>query len=475
MPGIIPTVALFSPLNCRQQRSSPMDEPGRVLFVDDETHIRNAARQTLELAGYEVTGFSAAEPALAEVARDFPGILVSDIKMPGMSGLTLMEQALQVDQDLPVILITGHGDIAMAVDAMRRGAYDFIEKPYDPERLSDVVRRGLEKRRLTLENRTLRRELEAQSAPGPRLIGRTPAMHRLRELIHRVADTDADVLILGETGTGKELVARSLHEQSRRRQGHFVAVNCGAVPDNLIESELFGHEAGAFTGARSRRIGKLEHASGGTLFLDEIESMPLAQQVQLLRSLQERTVTRLGANEPVAVNLRVVAATKVDLREAGQQGEFREDLYYRLNVVTIEIPPLRERRDDIPLLFQHFALTASYRYQREAPPLESERLSALMAHDWPGNVRELRNVAERYVLLGANYAFDIDRVMGESEATGETSLREQVDSFERSLIEQELQAQGGSIVRATEALGLPRKTLYDKMRKYGLDRRQFKS
>ncbi len=451
-----------------------MSEAGPVLFIDDEAHIRDAARQTLELTDTEVECFDHAETALNRISADFPGIVVCDIKMPRMDGLTFMERALAVDRDLPVVLVTGHGDIAMAVGAMRDGAYDFLEKPYSPETLTEVVRRALDKRALTLENRNLRRELEAQSAPGPRILGGTPAMQRLRALIRQVADTDADVLILGETGTGKEMVARALHEQSRRNSRNFVAVNCGAVPEQLIESELFGHEAGAFTGARGRRVGKLEHASGGTLFLDEIESMPPSLQVRLLRALQERSIERLGSNSPIPLDLRVVAATKTDLREASDDGDFREDLYYRLNVVSLHIPPLRERREDIPLLFQHFALVAGARYEREAPPIDSDQLSVLLAHDWPGNVRELRNAAERYVLLGENHGYDLDRLVSVGSSEAPMSLREQVESFEKSLIEQQLQASRGNLSEATEALGIPRKTLHDKVRKYGLDRRQFR-
>ena len=337
-----------------------------VIFIDDEKHIRIANGQTLELAGYQVQVMERAEAALSLLSHGWPGVVVCDLKMPGMGGMEFLEQAHAIDHDLPVILITGHGDIAMAVKAIRAGAYDFIEKPFAADHLVETVKRALDKRALTLENRCLRQELEAHSAPGPRIIGRTPVMQRLRSTIAQVADTDADVLIFGETGTGKELVARSLHEHSRRREHNFVAVNCGAVPENLIESELFGHESGAFTGAKGRRVGRFEHANQGTLFLDEIESMPMAVQIHLLRVLQERVVERLGSNELVPLNLRVVAATKVDLKTAGERGEFREDLYYRLNVVTLEIPPLRDRREDIPLLFHHFLLVAGARYEREA-------------------------------------------------------------------------------------------------------------
>ena len=450
-----------------------MSEPTPVLFIDDEAQIRMGARQTLELAGLAVECHEAAEPALERLDSGFPGIAVCDIRLPGIDGLEFLRRALAVDRDLPVILVTGHGDIAMAVGAMREGAYDFLEKPYSPERLTEVVRRALDKRSLTLENRTLRRELQARGADTGRILGQSPAVQRLRTLIGQVADSDADVLILGETGTGKELVARALHEQSQRRDQPLVAVNCGALPESLIESELLGHEAGAFTGARGRRIGKLEHASGGTLFLDEIETMPLSLQVRLLRVLQERRLERLGSNRAVELDLRVVAATKVDLLDAAQRGDFRADLYYRLNVVTLEIPPLRDRREDIALLFRHFALLAGNRLQREVDPPTPALLSALMAHDWPGNVRELRNAAERYVVLGGDDRVGLDSLFRGGATVRGPDLREQVEGFERSLIEQELKAQGGNISRATRALGLPRKTLHDKMRKYGLDRRAF--
>jgi two-component system C4-dicarboxylate transport response regulator DctD len=447
-----------------------------VIFIDDEKHIRIANTQTLELAGYAVQDFGRAEKALTQVSMDWPGVIVSDIKMPGLNGLELLQRVQEIDRDLPVILITGHGDIEMAVQSIRQGAYDFIEKPFPAERLMDSVRRAQDKRALTLENRSLKRELEAQSVPGPRIIGRTPPMQRLRATIAQLADTGADVLIFGETGTGKELVARSLHEYSQRREKKFVAVNCGAISDSLIESELFGHEAGAFTGASQQRIGKFEYADGGTVFLDEIESMAMPVQVHLLRVLQERCIERLGANRIIPLDFRVVAATKADLKSAAEAGDFREDLYYRLNVVTLEIPPLRERREDIPLLFHHFLLLANARYGCEAPAPTPEQVVALLAHQWPGNVRELRNVAERYVLLGASCQYDLDELLqsGAGEI-GELSLPAQVECFERSIIEQSLVHQRGSIKGVMESLGVPRKTLYDKMQKYGLDKRWYKS
>ncbi|QJQ97725.1 sigma-54 dependent transcriptional regulator [Halomonas sp. PGE1] len=441
-----------------------------VMIIDDEPHLRITAGQTLELAGYAPEPHASAEAALEQLAPDFPGVVVSDIRMPGMDGMALLREVRLRDPDLPVILITGHGDISTAVEAMREGAWDFLEKPFAAERLVEVVRRGVEKRRLSLENRELKAELEAQqSALGPRLVGRTPAIQRLASMVQRISQVEADVLLFGETGAGKDLVARAIHERSRRAPRPFVAINCGAVPESTIESELFGHEKGAFTGAVERRIGKFEHADGGTVFLDEIESMPLSLQVKLLRVLQERSVERLGSNVPVPLDIRVIAATKVDLKAAAEAGEFREDLYYRLNVVTLPIPPLRERREDIPLLFQHFAVVAANRSGLEAPPLDAAGISALLAHDWPGNVRELRNLAERYVLLGAAFDYRLQALLegAESEA-GELPLPQQVELFEKSLIDQALARQRGRVTEVAEQLGLPRKTLYDKLRKYGL-------
>ena len=443
-----------------------------VFFIDDEQDLRLANEQTLHLAGFAVSLFEKAEDALPKLDTDWPGVVVCDIRLPGIDGLSFLQQTQQLDADLPVILITGHGDISMAVDAMHQGAYDFIEKPFSADRLVDTVRRALEKRRLTLENRNLKHALEAQDVLGPRIIGKTRVMQQLRNTISQLADTDADILLLGETGTGKELVARSLHEQSPRRDKNFVAVNCGAIPENLIESELFGHEQGAFTGAETQRIGKFEYANSGTLFLDEIESMPLPAQVRLLRVLQERSLERLGSNTTIPLHIRVIAATKIDLRAAADRGEFREDLYYRLNVVTLELPALRERREDIPLLFQHFLLVASARYGKEAPAMPDNVSQSLMTFNWPGNVRELRNAAERFVLLGDGCGLHMeDNTLQPCEPM---TLPEHVEAFERALIEQALAESGGVIKDTMERLGLPRKTLYDKMQKYGLDKTAFK-
>jgi two-component system C4-dicarboxylate transport response regulator DctD len=449
------------------------DKP-KVLFVDDEPSVREANAQTLDLAGFEVRTFARAEDLLADLPPDWSGVVISDIRMPGMDGLHLLRRLQADDPDLPVVLVTGHGDVAMAVQAMREGAYDFIEKPFSVERLVDTARRAVGRRVLSLENRQLRRELEMQSAPGPRIVGNAPAIKRLRDTIARIADIDADVLILGETGTGKELVARSLHEHSVRREHNFVPVNCGAIPENLIEAELFGHESGAFTGAKGQRIGRFEHAHKGTLFLDEIESMPLPVQVHLLRVLQERSIERLGSNKAIPLDLRVVAATKLDLKGLGEQGSFREDLYYRLNVVALEVPPLRERLEDIPLLFQHFMLVAGARYGLEAPVPGPDQIRALLCYRWPGNVRELRNVADRYVLLGDQLAYDIERMLNGGGQEPALTLPQQVECFEKSVVVQQLAIHKGSIKDTMASLGVPRKTLYDKMKKYGLDKNQYK-
>ncbi|MBT3057586.1 MAG: sigma-54 dependent transcriptional regulator [Candidatus Thiodiazotropha sp.] len=444
-----------------------------VYFIDDEIDLRLANEQTLELAGFQVKVFEKAEEVLKLVNDQTSGIVVSDIRLPGIDGLALLQRLQQMDATLPIILITGHGDISMAVDAMHKGAYDFIEKPFSAERLVDTVRRALEKRRLVLENRTLKSELDAENTLGPRIIGKTPAIKALKKAINQLADTAADILLMGETGTGKELMARSLHEHSQRRAKNFVAVNCGAIPENLIESELFGHEKGAFTGAQALRVGKFEYANQGSVFLDEVESMPLPAQVRLLRVLQERSLERIGSNESIELDIRIIAATKVDLKAAAERGEFREDLYYRLNVVTLDLPPLRERREDIPLLFQHFLLVAAARYGKVAPAIPGNINQKLMAFNWPGNVRELRNVAERFVLLGDECGLQLDENSTITPCIPMT-LPEHVEAFERAMIEQALAESGGVIKKTMDLLGLPRKTLYDKMQKYGLDKRLYK-
>jgi len=437
----------------------------RVLFVDDEAALREAASQSLMLADIEVETLGDPDAALARIARQFDGILVTDIRMPGMDGVTLMTRALEIDPDLPVILVTGHGDIELAVSAMRDGAYDFLEKPYAPARLVASVERALDKRRLTLENRVLRREVGRRDAIEVRLTGRSAAMVNLRAELRAVAATEADVLITGETGSGKEVAARALHRGSSRANGPFVAINCAALPEGLIESELFGHEAGAFAGAVRARVGKFEYARGGIVFLDEIDSLPLPLQGKLLQVLESREITRLGSNETVPLDIRVLAAAKTDLLDAAKTGDFRSDLLYRLNVVTLRMPALSERRDDIAALFSQLCQEAAARYKRPAQDVPGAVLASLAAREWPGNVRELRNMAERYVL-----GLDLELGPVEDEPQG---LAAAMADQEKAVIAATLSAQGGSLKATYEALQISRKALYEKMQRHGLNRAQF--
>jgi two-component system C4-dicarboxylate transport response regulator DctD len=439
-----------------------------VYLIDDEDHLRTALAQSLELAGLEVAAFSNGHDAIAAIDDDADGVVVSDILMAGLSGLQVFERLQAADPDLPVILMTGHGDVPMAVKAIRAGAYDFIEKPFSPNRLIETVRRALEKRSLVLEVRRLRRSLDAIDNLDTVIVGCSDGMVRLREQLLAFAQADADVLIYGETGTGKELVARSLHERSSRRDSNFVSINCGALPEMVIESEFFGHEAGAFTGASKVRVGKFEYASGGTVFLDEIESMPRDMQIRLLRVLQERTVVRLGSNREIPVDVRIVAATKEDLGVASAEGRFRQDLYYRLDVLKLEIPPLRERARDIPLLFAHFADQAAVRLNRTSPQLSPLQAASLQQRDWPGNVRELQNAALRFV-MGLDPGFSTaPGGAGMAAVQPQQPLAVQMADFERQVIAATLEANGGSLKATYEALGISRKTLYDKMQRFGL-------
>ncbi len=441
----------------------------RAVFIDDDDELLRANAQTLKLHGIAVDAHASARSALPALTRDFDGVVVSDIRMPDMDGLQLFQRLREIDPDIPVILITGHGDIATAVQCMRDGAYDFLAKPYAADRLITAIMHAAEKRHLVLENRRLREAAFAVEADEVPFIGATPAMQRIKQTLRHIADADVDVLVEGETGTGKEVVATALHRLSRRRHRALVAINCGALPESVIESELFGHEPGAFTGAQKKRIGRIEHASGGTLFLDEIESMPLAVQVKLLRVLESRQITPLGSNEVRNLDLRVVAATKEDLGNPAIRAKFREDLFYRLNVVTIRIPPLRERREDIPLLFAHYLGHASRRFQRDIPEMPASIKQHVMTHDWPGNVRELAHFAERVVLGVLNTPAPPAATAADAGA----SLPERMERFEAQLIRETLQAHQGDIKATLESLGIPRKTFYDKLQRHGIDRQQY--
>ena len=432
----------------------------RIILVEDDEDVRIGNVQALELAGFTVQSFATAEQAHPHIHASLPAIVLCDVKLPGKSGISWLHEIREIDAELPVILVTGHGDIAMAVNAMRDGAYDFIAKPFPSDYLVSVVRRATDRRQLSLQVQQLRDQLDNRQGIEVTLIGRSAQIERVRRSVLQLAATTADVVIYGETGTGKDVVARCLHTHSKRRHANFVPLNCGGLPEALIESELFGHEAGSFTGAIGSRVGKFEFANGGTLFLDEIECMPLPVQTKFLRALQERSIERVGSNKPIAVDCRVVAASKEDLKVMSERREFRADLYYRLGVAFIELPPLRERREDIPLLFEHFTLAAATRYGRPAPMLSSSYLADLMGHQWPGNIRELRNVADRFVLgilengIAANSA---------SAATSSCSLPQQIEHFERAMISDELLRRHGDVTATARALGVPKQTLYDKM------------
>jgi len=436
----------------------------KVLIVEDDPDVLLGCEQALELEGFVTQGAGSSEKALKLIRAELPGLIISDVRLPGKDGMALMREVLALDSELPVVLITGHGDVALAVQAMKSGAYDFVEKPFTPDYLVDVARRALEKRQLTLEVRKLRHQLLDKDRLEVRIIGNSLGIERIRTLVKELGDTQAPVLINGETGTGKELVARCLHECSARRDAHFVAINCGGLPETLVESELFGHEAGAFTGATKRRIGKIEYANGGTLFLDEIESMPMSVQIKLLRVLQEHTLERLGSNASVSVDCRIIAATKEDLGRLSEAGRFRADLYYRLNVASILLPALRERREDVPLLFEHFVQQASINHKRAVPLIHATKLQTLMAYAWPGNVRELRNVADRCVLgIEAGFPPFAERYQMET-----VSLHQAVESFERAMIVDALRRNEHNLSQAAQVLQIPKTTLHDKMKKFGL-------
>jgi len=436
----------------------------RVLLIDDEEEMRRSTAQALELSGLDVATFSSTERVLELVGYAFAGVVVSDIRMPGMDGMTLLQRIREVDHEVPVILVTGHADVQLAVSAMRAGVYDFIEKPFAAQHLAGIARRAMERRALVLDNRRLRAVAGKRDDIEARLPGRTQVMVDLRYRLRAIGAADADTLIIGETGVGKEVVARAMHDISARASKPFIAINCAALPENLIESELFGHEIGAFPGALRPRYGKFEHGRGGTILLDEIGSMPIDLQAKFLRVLQERVITRLGSNEAVPLDVRFLATSKVDLAGEVAAGRFRADLFYRLNVATLHVPSLAQRRADIPLLFLQLVREAAARYGRSDVEVPAELIADIAGRLWPGNVRELRNAADRFV-LGLDGAADEMRGDG-----GPQRLAEKVAAYERNLIASALAAHGGSLKRVYEQLGVSRKTLYEKMQKYGLDK-----
>lgn len=437
----------------------------RVLFVEDDDTLRSATTQSLQLAGFETLAFGESPQALANVSPDFDGIVVSDIRMPQMDGLQLLAAIRAIDPDLPVILITGHGDIPMAVKALHDGAFDFLAKPFAVDHLTASVSRALEHRGLVLENRRLR-ALAAQPDGDDSLIGQSPAMLSLREAIVRIAAADLDVLVEGETGTGKELVARLLHRQGPRRGRRLVAVNCGALSDASAEIELFGHGSDSVPHTRLSREGLIAASDRGTLLLDDVDLLPLSLQPKLLRVLEEREVHPIGVDRPTVLDLRVIATTKSDLQIACEEGRFRADLFYRLAMLKLRVPPLRQRDGDRRLLFAHFVGEAEAALKQKAGDLPASAYLRLDRYDWPGNVRELRN-------------FAFEAVLGRTPAEAERSepdqpLAARVSAFEAGLIRESLERHRGNVAATVAELRIPRKTFYDKLDRHGLSPATFR-
>ena len=456
-----------------------------IIIVEDDSTVMKSTERWLTMEGFEVTTCAHSRDALSLIREKGIDVVLSDVRMPQVSGLELLEQITEYDPELPMILMTGHGDIAMAVSAMEQGAYYFIEKPFEPDHLTQIIKRASSKREMALENNRLHNQLAHVSGIAARIIGRSAVVENLRRQVLSLAGFDASVMIHGDTGTGKELVAACLHEYSPRCEGNFVAINCGAVPDNLLESELFGHEKGAFTGASTTRIGKLEYASKGTLFLDEIESMPMNFQVKLLRALQENTIERVGSNKSIAINPRVICATKVDLKKLADAGKFRLDLYYRLKVAELYLPKLSARADDVILLFQHFLAQATEQYQIEPARPTMEDLAILSTRDWPGNIREIKNLAQQFAIANAATVTSITDLLASGAPFGQPdrndsskepsdSLLDQVGRFEEHLIRAAMAEHCGSIKDVMTGLQVNRRTLNLKMQRYGISRGDYR-
>ena len=448
----------------------------KVLVVDDEAAIRDSLRLILEYDHYECVGASSGPEAVALVAKEAPDVVLLDIKMAGMSGLDVLAEIRKANAGLPVAMISGHGTVADAMQATRLGAFDFIEKPFTSERVLVTVAKGLELRDLRRENRDLKRSVEGRYE----IVGDSAALRKVLALVERAAPTNASVLLRGESGVGKELVARAIHQQSARAAHRFVQVNCAAIPEELIESELFGHERGAFTGATEKQVGKFEQADRGTIFLDEVGDMSPKTQAKVLRVLQEQEVERLGSARTIKVDVRVVAATNKDLEEAIAQGRFREDLYFRLNVLPIVVPPLRERAEDIPGLVEHFAQRTAEEHNLKPKGFDPRALEALRQYRWRGNIRELRNTVERMLIMAAGEHVTVADLPAEvrggvATATGgvdvaavpkEGTLRAFKEAAERAYLVARLRELHWNISKTAEALDTPRSNLYKKMEQY---------
>ncbi len=454
-----------------------------ILVVDDEVSIRRTLREILEYEDYAVDEAEDGEVALKKLAGQKYDLVLLDVKMPKRDGMEVLQVVGEKQPEVPVVMISGHGTIETAVEATKLGAFDFIEKPPDLNRLLLTLRNALDRGQLQTENRRMRQAIAEQTRSEiTPMLGESTGLARIKDTIRRVAPTDARVLITGEAGTGKELVARWVHHLSGRKDGPLVEVNCAAIPSELIESELFGHEKGSFTGATKQRVGKFEQANGGTLFLDEIGDMSLSAQAKVLRALQENRISRVGGDRSIPVDVRVVAATNKNLLEQIEENEFREDLYHRLSVILVHVPPLRERRDDIPMIAMHFAERLARRNGMPAKTFSPEALEKLKAFDWRGNVRELHNVVERLLILSEGDTVqvrDVERYVQHGGVQGNPieAMLDQYDEFsafrdqaEKLFIEHKLMQFDWNISRTAEAIGIQRSHLYNKMNKYSIAR-----
>jgi len=452
------------------------DEPVRIMLVDDETGILDSLRILFRGEGYDVVAAEGGREALETLEEVHPDILLTDIRMPGTSGLEVLEHAREIDPEIAVILMTAQASLQSAVRAVNEGAYYYLQKPFANDELLAICRRAAEARRLKVENRALKKEIKRRSGTlEEKPIGKNRGFQEVLKLAETVAPTDSTVLLSGESGSGKEVVARYIHALSERSDAPFYSLNCGALPESLLEAELFGHIKGSFTGAVKDREGLFVAASGGTFFLDEIAEMSPATQVKLLRSLQEREVVPVGSTEPIPVDVRIIAATNRDLEEAIRRGDFRSDLYYRLNVIALHLPPLRERRDDLPLLAECFMERLRPADSPELT-LSDEALEVLVRYDWPGNVRELENALERAVVIAPDRSITPDDLPDRVREAPTPRLAEQesppnptMEVIERAYIQWVLKSEGGNKTRAAEVLGIDPSTLYRKLNRYGLD------
>jgi DNA-binding NtrC family response regulator len=454
-----------------------------VLIVEDHDRLREQLAQFYEQEGYRVTAAGCGEDGIAKLAEEKFALVVSDVKMPGMDGFQLARHVREKYSDTDVILITAFGNIKQAVEAMKLGASDYITKPFQPEAIRLVSEKLIEKRRLLDEVRELRQKVQVEHNLE-NILSKSPKMLKVFDLIRSLAETDSGVMITGETGTGKELVARAVHNLSRRKTKHFVAINCGAFPDTLLESELFGYEKGAFTGAVQSRAGKIEMADGGTLFLDEIETISPPMQVKLLRVLQEREVERLGGNRKVKVDMRVVAATNVDLTICLARGTLREDFYYRINIIPVQLPPLRDRLEDLPVLINHILNKHPVAQEKKIKQVKPQVLDQMLAYHWPGNIRELENILERAIVKSSGESIEdvdlpappqrvVDRYYAMNGEAG-INLKEWLDRSEKEYLRSLLIKHKGGISLTAGEAEVDNKTLYRKMRRHGLHKESFK-